>query len=215
VTVQTNSKLHIELDFAQLNDTDRANLLAGIQQLGPQSPLFAANPIIQTAVASLGQAGAALKTAEDAVTVDESKLQLDKVARDDARAKFDKALVLLKNLVENDAHTEADVTSMSFKLRGPKASKSPLTAPQGILVRLGKVHGQFTVSAKDTGTQKHYAAEISPDPVGPASWTGLPGSGKARTVTGYKSGMVVWVRFATLSKQQQSDWCTPVSVTVP
>jgi hypothetical protein len=39
--------------------------------------------------------------------------------------------------------------------------------------------------------------------------------GKQRKLTGYATGTKLWVRFATVRWGMQSDWCTPVLVTIP
>jgi hypothetical protein len=57
-------------------------------------------------------------------------------------------------------------------------------------------------------------AEMSPDPIGPSTWAVIPGTGKSRRLTG-KSGTSVWVRFALVHGQIQSDWSNPVLVTFP
>jgi hypothetical protein len=55
---------------------------------------------------------------------------------------------------------------------------------------------------------------MSPDPIGPSTWAVIPGTGKSRRLTG-KSGTSVWVRFALVHGQLQSDWSNPVLVTFP
>jgi hypothetical protein len=94
-----------------------------------------------------------------------------------------------------------------------KASTA-LNPPTGVAIHLGRKHGQFRASAVYTGRAK-YAAQVSTDPIGPATWQDLSGNGKERTVTGHPSGSLVWIRFRTIAKIAQSDWCTPVAVTVP
>ena len=74
---------------------------------------------------------------------------------------------------------------------------------------------QLRVSAHEIGRmRRRYATQSSPDPVGPDTWSPLPGTGKSRTITG-KSGTSVWVRFALVHEELQSEWSTPVLVTLP
>jgi len=84
------------------------------------------------------------------------------------------------------------------------------------LRRSGVPHGsarKTTVSVHETGTTRHlFIAQQSVDGV---NWTALGiGYGKTRVVTG-ASGAKIWVRFAMTRGQLQSDWCTPVLVTLP
>jgi hypothetical protein len=69
------------------------------------------------------------------------------------------------------------------------------------------------VSVHETGkTRRKYVAQESVDGI---TWTALGvGQGKTRVVTG-ASGAKIWVRFATVRGEVQSDWCTPVLVTIP
>ena len=60
-----------------------------------------------------------------------------------------------------------------------------------------------------------FVAEMSLDAGGPSTWSSLPGTGKSRALSGYASGTKVWVRFAAVRYGMQSDWCTPVLVTIP
>jgi hypothetical protein len=60
--------------------------------------------------------------------------------------------------------------------------------------------------------RRHYEVEICP--YGADTWTRLIGHGKTRTVKG-ASGDQFWVRFATVRGDVQSEWCTPVLVTIP
>jgi hypothetical protein len=91
---------------------------------------------------------------------------------------------------------------------------SPLLAPDAIDVKPPKKgHGRMTVSVHETGKTRHqYVAEQSPDGV---TWSQLGnGRGKTRVITG-ASGTKVWVRFALVRGQAQSDWSTPYLVTIP
>lgn len=93
---------------------------------------------------------------------------------------------------------------------------APPEIPQSLDVKIPKTaKGRARVSVHETGdTHGRYVAESSPDPVGPTTRSPLPGTGKSRTLTG-PSGTKVWVRFARVRGQMQSDWSTPVLVTLP
>jgi hypothetical protein len=81
-------------------------------------------------------------------------------------------------------------------------------------VRLEKRPGRARVTVQEpAGVHGRYLAESSPDPVGPATWSLLPGNGKQRIVTG-PSGTKVWVRFAQVRYGLMSDWSVPVLVTL-
>jgi hypothetical protein len=214
--MKKTTRFHVELDLAQLNDNGRQDLLTGIQQLAPESPLFTNIPAVKASVTVLGTLGVNLRSSSDLVTADEKKLQFDTDMRDRARASFDKELLTLKSLVENNAETDADISGMSFTVRGPKAAPVPLVAPTSIDVKPGKAHGQFIATVRDAGPKaRRYLAEVSLDPAGASGFTQIPGTGKSRKVAGYKSGTLLWIRFAAVSAGAQSEWSTPVSLIGP
>jgi hypothetical protein len=117
--------------------------------------------------------------------------------------------------VEAKATKVTDANAVGFNARLGRAPVVPLIAPETVLIILGKKHGQFTASAKTSLKHTRFGAQIGTDPTNLATFQDLPGTGKRRIVKGHASGTVLWVRFRALRGSSQSDWCTPVSVTVP
>jgi hypothetical protein len=168
-------------------------------------------------VGSLAGLGTTLKTSSGTVAADRTKLGVDTVAETNARTNVDSALLSLKTLFESNATSEDDITASGYQKRGPLPPRTPPVPPASIDVKLPRLkRGELTVSAHEakSAPRGRYAAQWSPDPPGPATWLTLPGTGKSRTITG-ASGTKVWVRFARVRGQVQSDWCTPVLVTIP
>jgi hypothetical protein len=213
---RTLTRFHIGLGLKLLTDAGRTETLTAITQLAPTSQIYIGSPAIQTSFTSLVKKGAVLKVNNDAVATDKQKLKSDTTAETAARTDFDGELLTLATLTETNAKAATDVTAMGFKLRGPAPPKLPPAPPDSIDVKLPKRgHGKLTVSAHETGTaRRHYVAEWSPDPIGPNTWSPLVGTGKSRTVTG-ASGTHVWVRYATIRGQVQSEWGTATLVTIP
>jgi len=208
------TRLRVLLALARVDDSSRHDTAASIAELAPTSRLFTI-PEIQASVARLATLAASLKANNDTMTTGRSKLASDAEMEAKARSTMDGELATLKSLVENNATDVSDITSMGLEERGARRTKGQLTAPEAIDIKSTKVRGQFTASAREVGKLRwQYAVECSPDPIGDGTWTPLPGYTKSRKVTG-PSGSEVWVRFARLSGQVQSDWSTPVLVTIP
>ena len=110
---------------------------------------------------------------------------------------------------------QADIHAGGLVPAPPRPSRNaPPTVPASIDTRTPKTgHGKIGVSVHETGATRHqYVAQQSVDGT---TWTGLgAGHGKSRVVTG-APGAKVWVRFAMVRGGLQSDWCTPVLVTIP
>jgi hypothetical protein len=184
---QVLNRVRIALNLASMKDDELLKLVVSIGSLAPASALIAI-PAVATAVTSLGAKGATFKSARDTVTADLDKLANDRSAQAAARGALENDVNALAGLVATNAKSAADVASMAFVERGV----AKVTVPEP---------GRFV-------------AQQSPDPIGPTTWSPLPGTGKSRTVTGV-SGTKVWVRFARVRAQLQSDWSTPVLVTIP
>ncbi len=208
------SRWRIELDTQKLNAADAANLVGGMSKVAPQSALIKI-PSIAASFAAMVSKNTALAGLVTAVVEDDKQLKADTAARDLAHSALLLELVGLKALVVSNATTEADITSMGFVvLDALKASRTQPDAPSGLIVKPGKVHGKCRVSVNETGTARgRYVAQVSPNPI--ATWTELPGNGKERKLSGYASGTQLWVRFAQVRYGLQSDWCTPVLITIP
>ena len=133
-----------------------------------------------------------------------------------SRAAVDLEIMTLGGLVSTNAKTEEDVTKAGFKNKGPKPAKPPLEPPPSIDITFRKrLKGQFTtVPHVPKGFHAHWVVEMSPEPIGPTTWVAVYGTGKARVITG-PSGSKVWVRYAMMRGQQQSDWGDPQLVTIP
>ena len=210
------NRLRIALNLATMTDADLLKLVIAIVALAPQSALLAV-PAIATSVAAVTSKGATFKAADDAVTADEEKLRNDRIAKLAARGAVENEVTALAGLVGNNAKDAAQVASMAFEVRAaPTLATAAPAVPESISVVVPKkVRGRVKASVNETGgTKGRYVAESSPDPIGPTTWAPLPGTGKSRTVTG-ASGTKVWVRFARVRGQLQSDWSTPVLITIP
>jgi len=214
----TLSHLHAALNFTELTDADRQSILSGIQQVAPTSSLYAGNAALQACFTSLVKQGGALMTSSATVAADKKKLSADAASHVATRTGFDQELRLYAAVAESAATSATDLEGLGLKPRSSSSSSksSPPAVPSSIAVHLAKRHGAATrVSAQYAGTGRpHFVAESSPDPVTATSFTALPGAGRSRSLTG-ASGTRVWVRFASVRGGMQSDWCTPVLVTLP
>jgi hypothetical protein len=205
----------ISLDLKHLDDAQRTALVAGIQKLGPQSALMQ-NAAVAASFTALGKKAAALTTANGVVAADQKLLKQDTTIRDAARVTMDVEIDTLRTLVANNAASASDITSMGFALLDPASTtRTKPSAPVEILTRLERKPGRARASVVETGTTRgRYVAESSPDPIGAATWSPMPGNGKSRLITG-PSGTKVWIRFAQVRYGLQSDWSVPVLVTLP
>jgi hypothetical protein len=208
------SKLHVLLALSTMDDAELLVLAGNIGTLGPQSPLFA-NGIIASGVNTI--AAKAVTFTASCKTVKDTAKQLsdDKTAKGAVRVALETEITAFVGNATNIATTLAQLTSLALTPR-PQVVMPKLGPPvPGLLIaKMPKYQkGYFDVSVNEIGgTRGRYAAESSPDPI--ATWTVLSGTGKSRRVFGV-SGTKVWVRFARVRGQVQSDWCAPLLVVIP
>jgi hypothetical protein len=201
------------LNISLLTDASRGTLLASILEVAPKSALMS-NTAVGAAYADLTAKGAALATriAGAAAAQQQARLSVDLLAT--SRSAYDLSLLALAGLVEANAASAEDLTGMGFPLFSlTKPSRTRPDPPVGaLLVTTGRSHGKARVTVPRVGNGTRFVAEVSSDPVG--IWSSLPGNGRQRKLSG-ATGTRLWVRFATVRFGMQSDWSTPVLVTLP
>ena len=213
---QSMNKIRVALDLGNMTDADLLKLVLSIAMLAPSSALITIASI-QACVAAIAAKAAAFKAACDAVSTTEDTLRKQRSVRDAARFTLKTEVGTLASLASNNATSQADLTGIALQARGAAPAPQSLPdAPASIDVVMPKTaRGKVKVSAHETGKPRgRYAAQWSPDPVTATSWGPLTGNGKSRTLAG-ASGTRIWVRFARVRGQVQSDWSTPVLVTLP
>jgi hypothetical protein len=215
MTTHILSRWRAAMTTRLMNDAERATTLTGIQKAAPQGTLIQI-PGIAASVAALGTKGTAFATDVAAAASNEVLFRASVTARDLARFALDLELDTYRTLVENNATNAGDVTSMGLTLLTLAAtSRTPPDPPAALLVRPGTARGKARVTVAGNGYLGTFAAEVSTDPVGAATWSSLPGTGKQRKLAGYASGTKLWVHFATIRFGMQCAWSVPVLVTIP
>jgi hypothetical protein len=215
VTTPTTNIIHIELDVNTLDETSLDALATAIGQNAPQGTLYAGSTAIQACVTTITASNTKYKAAGVAVIADQAKLLSDQQAQADARASLVTSVVQLKGLVETSAKSTADVKGTGFAPL-EKSAPAPIAIPTGVDIFYPKTgHNRAKVSALQSGNDKRFGAQFCLDPLASNTWTDMAGDGKSHWLTGYKTGTVIWVRFRTVRGHLTSDWCTPVSVTIP
>ncbi len=215
MTTPVTARWRAAMNTRLLNDAERETVLAGILKAAPASALMAI-PSVAASYAALVVKGPAF-TSNVATAAANEKVYLTSAAlRDASRVALDLELSTFKTLVDNNATTAGDVIGTGLRLLVKQtASRTPPDPPGSVIVLLGKTIGTARVVVAGKGYLGTFAAQISPDPVGPTTWVGLPGNGKERKLSGYASGTKVWVRFALVRFGMQSNWSVPVLVTFP
>jgi hypothetical protein len=215
VTTPILSRWRAAMNTRLMNDAERESTLAGIQKVAQQGALIQI-PALAASLAALGTKGTALSLAATAAAASRALYEANVSTRDLARVTLDRELDTYKTLVENNAATAGDVTSMGLSLLTvATASRTPPDPPAALIVRIGKQHGKARVLVAGKGKLGTFVAQASTDPIGSGTWWSLPGIGKQRKLSGYASGTRLWVQFAAVRFGMQSAWSVPVLVIMP
>ena len=202
-------------DFSTLTDAETHDLVAAIKTASKTSTLVLNNPPMATSAAALLTKDATLVTANTAVSDDRTKLKTDLGTEALARADLHGELRTYATFASNLAKSLADLQGTGVNDRAPRAPRgTPPPVPGAIDSKPpAKGHGKLVVSVHETGSTRYlYVAEQSADGL---TWAPLGiGRGKTRTLTG-ASGTKIWVRFAAVRGQLQSDWCIAQLVVIP
>jgi len=203
------------LDASALTDAEIHTLVPQIKTASTTSTLVLNNPPMATSVAALVTKDATLATSNTAVANDKVKLKTDLGTEALTRADVQGELRTYVTFASNLAKSPADLQGAGLAERPPRAPKGTLPpVPGAVDLKIPvKGHGKIVVAVHETGSTHHrYVAQQSPDGT---TWSPLGlGYGKTRTILG-PSGTKVWVRFATVRGQVQSDWNTPTLVSIP
>ncbi len=206
-------RIPILLALTEMSDGDLHDLAGRIKLVAGTSKLCQQNPAMAASAAAIVTKAAALATENQTVADDKSKLHTDiaseAVARTDLVAEFR----TYATWATNGALNAADIHGAGLMSRDLSTPTLPPATPGSIDILPTKMHGKIRVSVHETGSTRHqYVAQQSVDG---NNWTPLGiGHGKTRTLSG-TTGAKIWVRFAMVRGELQSDWCTPVLVTIP
>jgi hypothetical protein len=215
MTTPSNARFRAALNPSEMDDTQCQEAIAGIQKVAQQGSLYQI-AAIAASYAALATKGPALSTAIAQEAANEAAYHQSVSARSTARLAVDRELDTFKTLVENNAASAGDVAGMGLSLQTiATPTRTPPDPPAALIVKIGTQRGKARVVVAGKGYLGSFAAQVSADPVGPTTWSSLPGTGKERKLSGYPSGTKLWVAFAALRFGMQSAWSTPVLVTIP
>ena len=192
-----------------------AALVARAQLVGTMATttaLYQANVAFKNEVDAFVAAGVSLQTADTKVSNLEAALTQARGDRDTTRQTCKNCYDVVVSQVEKNSPTPAALQSYGFLHQ--EVVKLGAVIPSGILWTFDHKTGLLNLHVQYAGKgPRQCVIEISPDPIGAATYRRLDGHGVKRAVPGLAAG-TYWVHAATSSADGRSDWFGPVAVVI-
>jgi len=188
-----------------------ANRAKVVGEMATTTPLYQSNTVFKAAVDDFVAAGITLAGSDGKVLNLEAALVQARADRDVARTDCRDCHAVCVAQVEKNSPTGADLVKYGFAQL--EIIKVGSVMPISILWKLDHNTGLMLLHVKFPGRARKCVVEISPDPIGPATWHRLDGHGATRTVTGFPPG-TYWAHAATSLSDGRSDWFGPVPIVI-
>jgi hypothetical protein len=178
----------------------------------PNSPIYTGNSTCKAAIDEYVATAPAVVATNKKVANLEQQLVQARNDRDAAVKVCSDAYAAACSQVEKHSVTRSDVESCGFVAL--EVVKQGLVLPSSLSATYDRAAGAILIRVQYADKKSRKCiVEISPTPVGPATYVRLEGLGLKRSVPGYAPGTYE-VRVATANARGRSDWFGPVPVIV-
>jgi hypothetical protein len=182
-----------------------------VGEMATTTSIYLSNSVFKAAVDDFVTAGTTLATADTKVINLEAEIIQARADRDVARTNCRDCHAVCVAQVEKYSATGADLVKFGFAQL--EIVRLASVMPNAILWKLDHKTGLMLLHVKFPGRARKCIVEISPDPIGPATWHRLDGHGATRKVTGFPPG-TYWAHAATSLSDGRSDWFGPVPIVI-
>jgi hypothetical protein len=189
----------------------RVNRAANVAQVAPTSAIWKAQPTLESAGNNLITLGTNLKAGLTAVSALESQLATARSNYGTLTLAYDVGYNAWVGSVEQYSTSPADVTGLG--MLPLTLGEYVLEAPLGLTATYNPTTALINALVHRAPGLKQAVLQISTDPIGPATWKQLTGTGLRRALSGYAPG-TYWLQAAHVRANTQSAWTAPVAVTV-
>jgi hypothetical protein len=208
---QKNQPIRVEIGADKRNPSTRTSRASTIAINGPQSALWKVHPELETSGNGVVALGTSLADAVAKLDALSKQVEAARNVVDSLILSYDATYAVYVANVEIHATNPEDVPALGLTLFAKQTY--PLVPPLGIVTTFdGNTH-EARIRVKRAPGIGSYVVEVSPDPVGPATWTRLPGFGLLKRLIGYSPG-TYWVRAASARANEFSAFTEAVSVII-
>jgi hypothetical protein len=208
---QSIKKLHVVVGDVKRTIKARVDTAAIIGKKAGTSAFVQSHPPVQDACNTLVVAGVELADADTAVKAAEAELAQLRTLRDTKAAAYDSAYSVCVAQTEHFAKTPDDIQSVGFDV-SDRASHD-IAPPVGVRARFDAGANVLRIEVDQAPGIKTYLVEVSTNPNDPTSWKRIPGTGVRRKLSDLAPG-VYWIRAASARASEESEFTSPIAVTV-
>jgi hypothetical protein len=204
-------KARVARDRDKASAKTREDRSLAVGAVAPSSPIWQAQPSLQTAGNKLVAAGANLKAGADLINALETQLTAARSAFGGLMLDWDMAFDGWAVSVEELTTEPAEIAALGSEVLD--VAKHALLVPLGVTASYDARKAIIRVHVHRAGGEHPCIVEISPDPIAPGSFKRLQGNAAKRNLAGYAPG-TWWVRAATSNAHGESGFTDPVAIIV-
>jgi hypothetical protein len=189
----------------------REDRTVAVATTAPSSPIWQAQPTLQTAGNKLITAGTNLTTGVKQVKTLEAQLTAARTALGSLTLGWDQAYDGWVVTVEEFTTLPAEIAALGSAVLD--VTKHPLLPPLGVTVTYDVKKALIRIHVHRADGDHACIVEISPDPIAAGSFKRLVGNAAVRALAGYAPG-TWWVHAAVSNAGTESGFTGPVAVIV-
>ena len=203
--------LRIETGGDTVSSTTHTDRATKVGEVAPSADLYKNHPEVKKILDDLAAEGPVLVAAEDQVVKDDAQAAKSRGFRDGLVASINGTYGVAVATVEKYAVKPSDITDCGFL--NQERAHYLMADPLLVTVGFDKVKELIDIRVKNAPGMRACQVELSPEPVGPASWKRLDGIAAEYHLAGYAPG-TWWIRARSVRGAEVSGWTEPVPVIV-
>jgi hypothetical protein len=201
----------IDTSSDSVNSKSQIERATKVGEVAPTAELYQKQPQVKAVLDAYVAEAPLLVDAEAQVVKDDAQAAKSRGLRDALLATLSGTYGVAVATVEKYARSPSDVTACGFE--NLERAHYQVAPPVELFVTFDRAKEFIDILIKHAPGMHACHVELSPDPIGPATWKRLDGIAAEYHLSGYAPG-TWWVRAQSVRGAEVSAWTGPVSVIV-
>jgi hypothetical protein len=204
----------LDISGDKASDDARITRYKLVKDNAPKTAVYKSDATYRATIDAYIALGATFDTNRDAAEKAKHAASVAEGTLDTSRGALDAAYDVCSLGMLTRAVGVEDIKDGGFAAVAQEPIARDVATPTGLLVRFDPAMSAIKVRATFSDKGKHQIyLEVSPDPIGPATFRRLDTTGVRQILRGFAPGLW-WVRVAAFRARDRSEWIGPVSVLV-